>query len=1536
MTTDALAELEVLINVKTGNLRADLDKIQSQLVKTGKKGTDAASAMSRAFSAAKVAAASFLGVLSSGAIVKFGAGAADAASKAGQQFGRLEGILRATGGAAGKTLQDIERLSRDLGESTLASTQGVRDAAAQLLTFRSVAGDVFDRTIRLAQDLAETGFGSISSASVQLGKALEDPVKGVSALARVGVSFSAAQIEVIKNLAETNRLAEAQGLILDAVAGQVGGAATSAAQGYAGALDTANERAILFSEALGEKLLPSLAAFQRARAEAFSFATDNIDAIVTTLQRVATTAATAAAVFAGRYVAGLVAAAASTATFSGALLVLRGALVRTGIGALIVGLGELVFQFTKVVESTGSIGAAFTALGGVASDIWRGISLAVSSAASAVEAASLGIIANITDFATAPAKLIADLINSVAIPAINTLATAIGSVLNPVLEALGRETVAVGQLLEIDLGGAATAAAVNLRSAAAAAAETSRSLTAGSADAFGKAGEALSALTAAVDENGKASVVAAVASTGLAEANNDVAEAATASAAAVSGQRDEQKRLIATLADEIKVLERRVAAQGRGTAAIREVEIAIQTETAALEANVAIGSEQFQQIESMIRARAKLQEQYARNAAALDREAQAAKDVIRERERASEEAIRTNERRIDSVVEFGAESFASLFEGTSRGWRGLMDSMLGALRQTFSRMAAEAVLRPIITPVLGAFVGGAAGLGAAGQASGGGFGGLPPIGGISGLLGGFSNLSLLGSGGSTLGNAFVGSGLGQSLGLSTGAASGIGPVAVSGLGARVATGINNLGNPLTGVAGFAGNFGANLLLGNRGIGADIGGGIGGLVGGAAFGPLGALGGAALGNVIGGLFQRKPSNKSQGSTVSADGIEQFGQSGKKFDQATRDAVDGIAAVLGGVLATVEREVGARLSGSIGFEVGSRDQSRIFRNGETVARAGVGDPQAALSAALDVAASALGNDIPAELARVIRSLDTSNPERALSDVSFAAALTSGKDLFPEPQQITAIEQAMDGLDAAMADARETANRLGLSFADVDRQGAAAADRIRAVFSDDIAQQILRITDPIKAELNDLEKVAAERIRIATRLGVDIVEVERLNALERQAIVDRGAAARLAIAEREAAARQAIAEREAEAAERAAAARLAAIQNEATAALGRLRASIDVASNAAQATLDAELFLIDARRKAAVERQAIEANALRAEIAARENAMSALRSLSSAVASGIEGLRLTIPAFARESRAAAQAALGATLDAARNGALPDAGAISETLRALTPNSGTFTTRADFIRDALTTQRQAQELQGIIDAQLTVDEMALVALKKRQADAERQNSALLASMDVERDAARARFESEIGRLDTIITASERDLEIASGTLEATLSVVAAVRELRDVMARTRAETAVATDSDFITGLYRDLLGRDPDETGATFFSKFLADGGSRADVASAVVNSQEFSNLRGFATGGDFRGGLRVVGERGPELEMTGPSRIISTEKLTQALGHDRATAAEIRGLRADMKTLMTNINRHTHDTAQRLRRWDSAGLPTERIEV
>ena len=69
----------------------------------------------------------------------------------------------------------------------------------------------------------------------QLGKALEDPVEGISALRRVGISFTDEQRELIETLVETGRTAEAQGVILETLAAQVGGAGTAESQGLAGA-----------------------------------------------------------------------------------------------------------------------------------------------------------------------------------------------------------------------------------------------------------------------------------------------------------------------------------------------------------------------------------------------------------------------------------------------------------------------------------------------------------------------------------------------------------------------------------------------------------------------------------------------------------------------------------------------------------------------------------------------------------------------------------------------------------------------------------------------------------------------------------------------------------------------------------------------------------------------------------------------------------------------------------------------------------------------------------------------------------------------------------------------------------------------------------------------------------------------------------------------------------------------------------------------------------------------------------------------------
>ena len=179
------------------------------------------------------------------------------------QMGKINALLKATGNAAGQTAVDIEAMAVAIGKGTLASVQGARDAAGVLLTFKAISGEAFGRTLKLTQDLAAVGFGSMKTAALQLGKALEDPVLGLSALRRVGVSFTESQKEQIKVMALTGRQAEAQRMILDALESQVGGAGKGAAKGLSGAFDTLGENIVLFFEKAeaGKAIIKSLTSF---------------------------------------------------------------------------------------------------------------------------------------------------------------------------------------------------------------------------------------------------------------------------------------------------------------------------------------------------------------------------------------------------------------------------------------------------------------------------------------------------------------------------------------------------------------------------------------------------------------------------------------------------------------------------------------------------------------------------------------------------------------------------------------------------------------------------------------------------------------------------------------------------------------------------------------------------------------------------------------------------------------------------------------------------------------------------------------------------------------------------------------------------------------------------------------------------------------------------------------------------------------------------------------------------------------------------
>ena len=130
-------------------------------------------------------------------------------------------------------------------------------------------------------------------------------------------------------------------------------------------------------------LAPSLEAVAKAfvaLASSTSPISRGFDAVLANLDRLAIYAGTFASFLAGRWVAAMAAAALSVRGLATTLVVLKGALIRTGIGALIVGAGELVYWFTRLTSGAGGFGAAMRLLKDVAVEVWDRIKMGASAA----------------------------------------------------------------------------------------------------------------------------------------------------------------------------------------------------------------------------------------------------------------------------------------------------------------------------------------------------------------------------------------------------------------------------------------------------------------------------------------------------------------------------------------------------------------------------------------------------------------------------------------------------------------------------------------------------------------------------------------------------------------------------------------------------------------------------------------------------------------------------------------------------------------------------------------------------------------------------------------------------------------------------------------------------------------------------------------------------------------------------------------------------------------------------------------------------
>jgi hypothetical protein len=200
------------------------------------------------------------GVMAAAAVVKFFRGAFDEATEAAKVTRLTEAALKSTGGQAHVTADQISQLANRLSVMAGVDDEVIQSSENVLLTFTGIrnelgsGNDIFDQAEEAALNLSAALGTDLQGSVVLVGKALNDPIKGLTALSRVGVSFTEQQREQIKAMTDAGNTMGAQKLILAELTTEFGGAAAAAAS----PADKARVAWGNFQEEVGNKLLPTL------------------------------------------------------------------------------------------------------------------------------------------------------------------------------------------------------------------------------------------------------------------------------------------------------------------------------------------------------------------------------------------------------------------------------------------------------------------------------------------------------------------------------------------------------------------------------------------------------------------------------------------------------------------------------------------------------------------------------------------------------------------------------------------------------------------------------------------------------------------------------------------------------------------------------------------------------------------------------------------------------------------------------------------------------------------------------------------------------------------------------------------------------------------------------------------------------------------------------------------------------------------------------------------------------------------------------
>lgn len=187
-----------------------------------------------------------------------------------KSIAQMNAALKSTSNASGMSADELIKLSRAMQAHSTYSHEAVLSTEDLLLTFENIGKNTFPQATQAVLDMSTAMHQDLKTTAIQVGKALQDPVKGATSLRRVGVMLTDQQKEMIKTLVATGQSAKAQQIIIKELGVEFGGSAKAAGETFAGSMEKLKNNMNDVKESLGQAIIKGITPFTQKAAEFLS------------------------------------------------------------------------------------------------------------------------------------------------------------------------------------------------------------------------------------------------------------------------------------------------------------------------------------------------------------------------------------------------------------------------------------------------------------------------------------------------------------------------------------------------------------------------------------------------------------------------------------------------------------------------------------------------------------------------------------------------------------------------------------------------------------------------------------------------------------------------------------------------------------------------------------------------------------------------------------------------------------------------------------------------------------------------------------------------------------------------------------------------------------------------------------------------------------------------------------------------------------------------------------------------------------------